>query len=316
MKKYFVLVFVAFVFLGLIFYANEAKAVSSGDVVINEFLSNGTEWVEFFNITSSDIDLSNWHIQDRTGANLTGTSTTAVLSGSISAGGFLVANISGSKLNNGGDIVTLFDDLDNQINEVSYGSASNAVVSAPGAGESAYRTSDGGNNWAISASSTKGTTNSPDTTAPVISLLGDATVNLTVGDSYVDVGTTALDDVDGDITSSIVKSGTFTDTSAAGTYFVTYNVSDATGNNAIEASRTINVNAPTLAPAPTNDGGSKSGGRRHNISSEISSGEVLGTFTSNADFLPSSDELKNFQSRLISIMIELVKILEIIKNRS
>ena len=43
-----------------------------------------------------------------------------------------------------------------------------------------------------------------DTIPPVITLIGELTVNLAVGDDYIDEGTTAEDDVDGDLTESIV----------------------------------------------------------------------------------------------------------------
>ena len=46
-----------------------------------------------------------------------------------------------------------------------------------------------------------------DTTAPVITLVGDDPVAITVGDAYVDAGATATDDVDGDITANIVVGG-------------------------------------------------------------------------------------------------------------
>ena len=98
-----------------------------------------------------------------------------------------------------------------------------------------------------------------DITAPVITLLGDATVNLTVGDSYADAGATALDDVDGIITGSIVTVNPV-NTAVVGSYIVTYNVSDAALNPAIEMTRTVNVSAapaptPTPAPAPSGGGG-------------------------------------------------------------
>lgn len=86
-------------------------------------------------------------------------------------------------------------------------------------------------------------TPSSDTTAPVITLLGDATVNLTVGDTYADAGATAKDDVDGDITANIVTTGARVDTSAPGSFTVTYDVSDAAGNKAAEVTRTVNVKA-------------------------------------------------------------------------
>ncbi|MDO6599031.1 GEVED domain-containing protein [Tenacibaculum sp. 1_MG-2023] len=90
-----------------------------------------------------------------------------------------------------------------------------------------------------------------DTIAPVITLNGSSTMNLTVGDSFTDPGATASDNLDGNLTSSIVTTGSV-NTSSAGTYTLNYNVSDAAGNAATQVSRTVNVNADTQAPtAPT-----------------------------------------------------------------
>lgn len=80
----------------------------------------------------------------------------------------------------------------------------------------------------------------PDTTAPVITLIGESPVNLNIGDDYVDAGATALDNVDGDITANIITVN-LVDTSVAGTYIVTYNVSDNAGNPATEVTRIVNV---------------------------------------------------------------------------
>jgi len=79
-----------------------------------------------------------------------------------------------------------------------------------------------------------------ETTPPVISLLGSSTINLTVGDTFTDPGATATDDGDGNITSSISISGSV-DTSTAGTYTLSYNVSDAAGNAASVVQRTVIV---------------------------------------------------------------------------
>ena len=81
----------------------------------------------------------------------------------------------------------------------------------------------------------------PDTTPPVITLLGDAEVNVEVGGSYEDAGATAEDDVDGDITEDIVVGGDTVDTDTPGTYVITYNVSDSSDNAADEVTRTVNV---------------------------------------------------------------------------
>lgn len=48
------------------------------------------------------------------------------------------------------------------------------------------------------------TINVIDTTAPVISLVGTATVDVLLYTSYTDAGATALDNLDGDITANIV----------------------------------------------------------------------------------------------------------------
>jgi|GEM_PF-1275644 len=86
-----------------------------------------------------------------------------------------------------------------------------------------------------------------DTTAPVITLIGSATLTITEGDTYTDEGATANDIVDGDITTDIVKTGEV-DTTTAGTYYITYNVSDAAGNPAEEVIRTVTVEAAVVNP--------------------------------------------------------------------
>lgn len=80
----------------------------------------------------------------------------------------------------------------------------------------------------------------PDSTPPVIQLRGEATVNVTIDSTYSDAGATANDAEDGDITSRIVVTNPV-DTSALGTYTVTYAVSDTSGNAAVPVTRTVNV---------------------------------------------------------------------------
>ncbi len=101
-----------------------------------------------------------------------------------------------------------------------------------------------GNESAASNTANVTTLDIPDTTPPVIVLNGPSTVNLLVGDSYVEQGATATDNVDGDLTASIVISGSV-NTAVAGTYFINYNVSDAAGNAATQVTRTVNVSEPT-----------------------------------------------------------------------
>ena len=82
-----------------------------------------------------------------------------------------------------------------------------------------------------------------DTTPPSITILGDETIYLAVGDSYSDAGATALDNYDLDISSAITQSGSV-DTAVVGTYYIGYNVSDSNGNSAPQAIRTVNVGTP------------------------------------------------------------------------
>ncbi|WP_339894007.1 immunoglobulin-like domain-containing protein, partial [uncultured Algibacter sp.] len=96
----------------------------------------------------------------------------------------------------------------------------------------------------------------PDTTAPVITLNGASTINLNVGGVYTEQGATAVDDLDGDITASIVIGGVTVDMNTGGTYLVTYDVSDAAGNPATQVVRTVNVIPDTTAPVITLNGAS------------------------------------------------------------
>ena len=80
-----------------------------------------------------------------------------------------------------------------------------------------------------------------DHTIPVITRVGDTTVSLELGSTYTDAGATAVDNIDGTITSSIVADTSAVNVNAAGTYTVTYNVSDAAGNAATQVTRTVQV---------------------------------------------------------------------------
>ena len=92
---------------------------------------------------------------------------------------------------------------------------------------------------------TQGNTLNEDTTVPVITLLGDDLVTLEVGDTYIDAGATAADNLDGDITSSIVTISNV-DSAIVGSYTVSYNVSDTGGNAAVEVTRTVTVVDTTI----------------------------------------------------------------------
>ena len=89
-----------------------------------------------------------------------------------------------------------------------------------------------------------------DSVLPVITLNGSASISLTVGATYTELGAKASDDVDGDISTKIITTGTV-NTAVAGTYTITYTVSDTAGNIAT-ATRTISVSAaPAIPSTPT-----------------------------------------------------------------
>jgi hypothetical protein len=88
-----------------------------------------------------------------------------------------------------------------------------------------------------------------DTISPVITLVGDNSLEIIKDTLYTDAGATALDDIDGDITANIVTVNTV-DTATLGTYSITYDVSDAHNNVAIQIIRTVNVIAPLPPPPP------------------------------------------------------------------
>jgi len=96
-----------------------------------------------------------------------------------------------------------------------------------------------------------------DTTIPTISLLGANPHVIEAGTPYTELTATASDPVFGDISGSIVIDTSNVDTSAVGTYTVTYNAIDASGNAATPVSRNITVEDTTspvvLPPALPGD---------------------------------------------------------------
>ena len=78
-----------------------------------------------------------------------------------------------------------------------------------------------------------------DTTPPVITLVGSASIQSILNATYTDAGATAEDDEDGDITASMTVTNNV-DKDLAGAYSVTYSATDAAGNTATET-RTVNV---------------------------------------------------------------------------
>lgn len=85
-----------------------------------------------------------------------------------------------------------------------------------------------------------------DTLAPAITLTGPSSIRVEAGTSFTDPGATAADSFEGNITAHIAVTGAV-NTAVLGTYTLTYNVSDTSGNAAVPVIRTVQV-ADGIAP--------------------------------------------------------------------
>jgi hypothetical protein len=75
---------------------------------------------------------------------------------------------------------------------------------------------------------------SPPNSAPSIVLIGDAAISIVAGEAYQELGATASDEEDGNLTGNILVSGTV-ETEVPGIYSVTYSVTDSGGANTLTA---------------------------------------------------------------------------------
>lgn len=80
-----------------------------------------------------------------------------------------------------------------------------------------------------------------DIIPPIITLIGDEVINLSVGDVYTEQGANANDETDGDISGNVIIGGDVVDTNTVGEYVITYDVMDAALNPAVQVVRTVNV---------------------------------------------------------------------------
>lgn len=85
----------------------------------------------------------------------------------------------------------------------------------------------------------KRTVNVVDTIAPTITLNGAASITITRGNPYNELGATVLDN-SGEIISPVIDSSAV-NTNVVGSYQVTYNAVDLSGNHAATVIRTVNV---------------------------------------------------------------------------
>jgi hypothetical protein len=129
----------------------------------------------------------------------------------------------------------------------------NVTAVAKGTATITVTTEDGNFTDTCNVEVKEGYKNETPNTPPIITLLGDNPINITVGDTFIDPGATATDVEDGDLTGSIITTGTV-DTAVVGAYTITYTVTDSGGLTDTKT-RTVNVSAvPVLglniAPNP------------------------------------------------------------------
>jgi hypothetical protein len=224
-------------------FLSSASAIDSVDGVINTISHNAPP---VFPLGTTTVTFS-----ATDGANNTGQAQAMVMVTDQSApeitllGSSQVSIELGSSY--GDDGATAFDNIDGNITG-SISATGSVNTNLVGSYIITYKVSDKAGNAATPVVRTVNVT--ADVSKPVITLLGSNPVSIELGSTYIDDGATALDNIDGNITSSITPTSTV-NTNSVGSYTVTYNVSDAAGNAATPAVRTVNVTADVTKPVIT-----------------------------------------------------------------
>src|SRR4029079_12545732 len=121
------------------------------------------------------------------------------------------------------------------------GTATGSVdVNTPGTYTITYNATDASGNHADAVTRTVIVS---DTTKPVITLTGSTPVTVECHTSYTDAGATASDSCDTSLTTATATGSV--DVNTPGTYTITYNATDASGNHADAVTRTVIVSDTT-----------------------------------------------------------------------
>lgn len=132
---------------------------------------------------------------------------------------------------------TATDDVDGNLTAAVVVNSTIPSPSVPGTFTVTYDVVDTAGNAAPQVTRTVVVT---DQTRPVITITG-GTVNLAAGTPYTEPGFLATDNIDGNLTSSVVVNSTVPTPTVPGTYTIRYSVSDSAGNQAIQPLRTVIV---------------------------------------------------------------------------
>ena len=133
---------------------------------------------------------------------------------------------------------TASDDLDGNISANIIIDSSSVDTSVPGLYGVTYDVTDSSGN---AAAQVVRTVTVQDTTPPQISLDGANPLIIPVDTAYSELGATASDTLEGDLSGSIVVDSSAVNETVPGNYNVTYDVSDSSGNAAVQAVRTVIV---------------------------------------------------------------------------
>ncbi len=144
---------------------------------------------------------------------------------------------------------TAMDNIDGDITADISIDSSSVNTTIVGSYSVSYNVSDTAGNTAATQVRSVNVILTADNTPPVITLIGANPQSLTVGAAYTELGATALDNIDGDITADISIDSSGVNTNTVGSYSVVYTIIDSS-NNTTSATRTVNVTSGTGATEP------------------------------------------------------------------
>jgi hypothetical protein len=189
----------------------------------------------------------------------------------------------------------------------------NVDTNIVGSYSATYNVADSSGNIAETVTRTINILAVPDTEAPIITLVGDAVINLYVGDTYTELGATATDNVDGNLTSAVVIDNSNVNTSIAGSYSATYNVTDSSSNVAEAVARTINVIEKPDLNVPVRTNGKPSGklpaGTKEILLTLATDEDAICSYSSQAgtNFQDMTNEISTIPSTNHSVMVQGLK---------